>query len=206
MIRRCNEVGKIVITATQMLDSMIKNPRPTRAEVTDVANAILDGTDAVMLSGETANGLYPVASVDMMARICRTTDPHVRPHENVSLPDDMSGAIAKGAVHAAQIINARCIVTTSITGKTAMLLRKLFPSQQIVVLTYDAQVARQVCCIKGCEGFVVEPSNDYEHLYATTKEILLTQQLAQPGDNVVITSGRAISAAGTTNMLKIITI
>lgn len=211
MIKRCNEMGKIVITATQMFDSMIKNPLPTRAEVTDVANAILDGTDAVMLSGETANGTYPVEAVTMMADICRTTDPKVLVHDiHEIVPDDFTTAIAKAAVDTAQTLGAACIVTSSYKGRTARKIRKYFPWQPIIVLTPNEQVARQTACVKGCFGVVIDESIDnkenHELLYQTAKHVVKELGFAKTGDIIIVTSGinaGILEWEGKTNSLKV---
>ena len=136
MIEKCNEAGKPVITATQMLDSMIKNPRPTRAEANDVANAIIDGTDAVMLSGETAKGKYPVEAVKVMARIAEKTDPLI--YTNVEFENEdatITEAVAKGTVDVAEALEAKLIVVGTGTGRAAKSLRKYFPTARILALT-----------------------------------------------------------------------
>ncbi|MCI7681599.1 MAG: pyruvate kinase PykF, partial [Fusobacterium necrophorum] len=130
MIQRCNAVGKIVITATQMLDSMIKNPRPTRAEANDVANAIIDGTDAVMLSGETAKGKYPLEAVTVMKRIAEKTDPLILPVEDAHLEEEeitVTTAVAKGTADVAEMIGAKVIVVATASGRAARDMRRYFP-------------------------------------------------------------------------------
>lgn len=171
MIRKCHEVGKPVITATQMLESMIKNPRPTRAEVTDIANAVLDGTDVVMLSGETAGGSYPLEAVTVMAEVCQKAESQYREFNKTdkSRPyagNDLTSAVAKGAVQTAQLVGATLIIAASVAGTTVRALRKYDPMQPILVLTNHIQTARQTSLIRGAQAVLVDPINSYENLYA----------------------------------------
>src|SRR3712207_9400283 len=146
MIQRCNAVGKIVITATQMLDSMIKNPRPTRAESNDVANAIIDGTDAVMLSGETAKGKYPIEAVTVMKRIAEKTDPLILPVEDAHLEVGeitVTTAVAKGTADVAEMIGAKVIVVATASGRAARDMRRYFPSADILAITNNEKTANR---------------------------------------------------------------
>ena len=150
IIRKCNEACKIVITATQMLDSMIRNPRPTRAEVTDVANAVYDGTDAVMLSGETAMGKYPVEAVKMMAKIAEDSESHLDYAKSrhgstvVQGVSNISNAVCSGTVSTAHELGAKVIVTPTISGFTAKLLSKWRPGAQIIGMSPSMATVRQM--------------------------------------------------------------
>ena len=150
MIKKCNLKGKIVITATQMLDSMMRNPRPTRAEVADVANAIYDGTDAIMLSGETANGKYPIESVKMMDKIAKETEEHINYQKRretqymLDVPNTITSTICKEAVYAAEIANAKCIIAPTNSGHTAQYLSKFKPGLKVFALTSDEKVCRMM--------------------------------------------------------------
>ena len=200
IIRRCNEVGKIVITATQMLDSMQKNPRPTRAEAGDVANAIFDGTDAVMLSGESAKGKYPREAVRTMASICDLTDTMVQPRFIDTPPSSLhvTEAVCKGAVEIAEHLKSPLIVVATHLGKSARALRKYFPTSNILALTDNVKAARQLCIVRGVTPMVVEEFKSTDDFFKTGKDLAIKSGLAKPGDTVVMVSG-ALVPAGTTN-------
>ena len=150
IIKKCNIKGKLVITATQMLDSMMRNPRPTRAEVADVANAIYDGTDAIMLSGETANGKYPIESVMMMDKIARETEQHISYNKRretqymINVKPTITTIVCKETVYAAENINAKCIIAPTNSGHTAQYLSKFKPSMKVYALTSDEKVCRMM--------------------------------------------------------------
>ena len=150
IIKKCNIKGKLVITATQMLDSMMRNPRPTRAEVADVANAIYDGTDAIMLSGETANGKYPIESVMMMDKIARETEQHISYNKRretqymINVKSTITTIVCKETVYAAENINAKCIIAPTNSGHTAQYLSKFKPSMKVYALTSDEKVCRMM--------------------------------------------------------------
>lgn len=201
MIAKCNRVGKTVITATQMLDSMIKNPRPTRAEAGDVANAILDGTDAVMLSGESAKGKYPLESVRIMATICNRTD-RIMPSQVESALDNsklrITEAVCRGAVEMSEKLEAPLIVVATRGGKSAKAVRKYFPHANILALTTNPQTARQLVLTKGVISQLVEEIGSTDDFYRIGKEAALSSGLAKEGDLVVMVSGALVSS-GTTN-------
>ncbi len=213
MIDKCNEAGKMVITATQMLDSMIQNPRPTRAEAGDVANAILDGTDAVMLSGETAKGKYPVEAVETMAQICRKTD-SVMGYVHHDFRGEMSitEAVSKGTVEVAETLNAKLIFVATETGRAARNLRKYFPSAHIVALTNNETTANQLMLTKGVYPVMNTDSaidNDVRTIdaFAEFAQIISKKYVeAVAGDIVVLSCGEELYKPGTTNTLKVITI
>jgi pyruvate kinase len=208
IIRRCNLRDKPVITATQMLESMITAARPTRAEVTDVANAIFDGTDAVMLSAETSIGKHPVQAVAMMAKIASTTDEQL-PHEHMlhervmALGPQIDTAISYDACRTAHQLGAKAIVAFTESGSTAIRVSKCHPKVPILALTSSEQVSRRLqCCwgIQACQ--VVEPSS-VEALFELGAKFSKSLGLAKAGELVVITAGIPLGVTGTTNLLKV---
>lgn len=205
MIEKCNQVRKVVITATQMLDSMIKNPRPTRAEAGDVANAILDGTDAVMLSGESAKGKYPVEAVTIMSTICDRTDA-VMPSRLDPANDNsrlrITEAVCKGAVETSEKLSAPLIVVATQGGKSAKSVRKYFPQANILAITTNQKIAKQLSLSKGVFPYVVDAIESTDNFYHLGKEIALETELAQKGDIVVMVSG-ALVPSGTTNTASV---
>lgn len=204
MIRKCNKAGKPVITATQMLDSMIRNPRPTRAEAGDVANAILDGTDAVMLSGESAKGKYPVEAVKMMADISKRTDEFKR-YKDIDI--DGSGnitvteAISRGAVSSSEALDAKLILCWTKTGRAAKMIRKYGPTVPIIALTDSEQTARQLALVRGVRAYVEKNLDVADDFFKKAKEIASVHEEVKNGDLVVFVTG--ISETGTTNTFKI---
>jgi pyruvate kinase len=208
IIRRSNALDKPVITATQMLESMVSAARPTRAEVTDVANAIFDGTDAVMLSAETSIGKYPVQAVTMMAKIASTTDGQL-PHEQMlrergaALAPQIDAAISYDACRTAHQLGAKAIVAFTHSGSTARRVSKCRPRVPILALTSAARVSRrlQLCWgIQVCQ--VAEPSS-VEALFNIGATLPKSLGLAKAGDLVVITAGLPLGVTGTTNLLKV---
>ncbi|MDC9595467.1 pyruvate kinase PykF [Xenorhabdus anantnagensis] len=200
MIEKCNAARKVVITATQMLDSMIKNPRPTRAEAGDVANAILDGTDAVMLSGESAKGKYPIEAVSIMATICVRTDRVMSSRiENTKAQKlRVTEAVCRGAVEIAEKLEAPLIVVATYGGKSARSIRKYFPNASILALTTNEITARQLLLVKGVSTQVVKEIASTDDFYRIGKEAALASGMAHKGDIVVMVSGALVSS-GTTN-------
>ncbi len=210
IIRKCNQQGKPVITATQMLESMIAHPRPTRAETSDVANAILDGTDAVMLSGETAAGLFPFAAVEVMDRIARDIESHpdlqerrfVSPAAD-SLVQSLPNAIGLAACQVAETVGAAAILAFTQTGRTVALVAKYRPALPIIAVTPDHQVRRYLALYRGVNSLQVEIQGSTEEQILSVEAAVLKSGLLAVGDVVVITMGSPISAPGTTNLLKI---
>jgi pyruvate kinase len=201
MIEKCNRARKVVITATQMLDSMIKNPRPTRAEAGDVANAIMDGTDAVMLSGESAKGKYPLEAVSIMAKICERTDGVVKPELGARLDSSrlrITEAVCKGAVDTAEKLGAPLVIVATEAGKSARSVRKYFPTANIIAVTTNAKTAAQLCLSKGITPMIVDSLDSTDAFYLCGKELALETGLGQKGDIVVMVSG-ALVKSGTTN-------
>ena len=195
IIHKCNKAYKPVITATQMLDSMIRNPRPTRAEVTDVANAIYDGTDAVMLSGETANGKYPIDAVKMMARIARETEIFLPEHGRLDLHVDDSGvsvinnAVGLAAVTTAMSVGAKCILTPTTTGRSARLASNFRPNIPIYAVSRHPWAVRKMTILWGVVPYVGDSEGSVnEVVMKAINEAKLRQQVEE-GDICVITAG-----------------
>lgn len=210
IIRECNQQGKPVITATQMLESMIAHPRPTRAETSDVANAILDGTDAVMLSGETAAGLYPVEAVRVMDRVAWDIESH--PDLKVSrfvapaaelLKQNLPNAIGLAACQVAETVGAAAILAFTQTGSTVALVAKYRPSLPIIAVTPNQQVRRYLAVYRGVSSLQVDIQGSTEEQILSVEGAVLKSGLLEGGEVVVITMGSPISAPGTTNLLKI---
>jgi pyruvate kinase len=208
IIRKCNSLGKPVITATQMLESMITAARPTRAEVTDVANAIFDGTDCVMLSAETSIGKYPVQAVHTMARIARTTDSQL-PYDQMllergrSLTPQIDEAISYNACLTAHQLGAKAIVAFTQSGSTARRVSQYRPKVPILALTSGEIISRKLQLCWGIQiAHIAEPSS-VEELFTTGADLPKLLGLGKVGDLVVITAGIPLRVAGTTNLLKV---
>lgn len=208
IIKKCNEKGKPVITATQMLDSMQRNPRPTRAEVGDVANAILDGTDAVMLSGETAAGKYPVESVETMARIAQRTEQELESrllNMNVSnsLQKTTTDVISIAVANAVLELKAAAILTPTESGYTAKMIAKYRPNCPIIAITYQERVSRKLALTWGVYPLLAEPADSTDEVLEGSVDAAVQSGLIKHGDLVVITAGVPVREPGTTNMLKV---
>jgi pyruvate kinase len=211
IIALCNRLGRPVITATQMLESMIRGPRPTRAEAADVANAVFDGTDAVMLSGETAIGAYPVEAVATMAAIAERAETGLayemlfaaRARERIRTTSD---AIALAACQAAQAVDAAAIVAATESGSTARRVSRLRPNRPIVAVTHAAQTWRQLALVWGVRPVLVPEVRDIDALVDEAARAAKALGVVVPGNLVVVTAGVPIGQTGTTNFLKVITI
>lgn len=204
MIRKSNLLGKPVIVATQMLDSMIRQPRPTRAEASDVANAIWDGTDAIMLSGETAAGLFPIESVQMMDKIAKRTektslDKQATRHPNLNIAE----AISFASYTIAKDLDAKAILTPTHSGLTARMISKYRPIALIVAATPFATTARKLSLQWGVQPMLIPESLDTDELLSVAVNTSLNQNLIHTGDVVVITAGVPVGKAGSTNMIKV---
>ena len=203
MIEKANQARKPVITATQMLDSMIKNPRPTRAEAGDVANAILDGTDAVMLSGESAKGKYPAEAVEIMATICSRTDSVMPSRADIKENDlRITEAVCSGAVKNAEQLDAKLIIVATGAGKSARSLRKYFPSKSILALTSNLKTRQQLSLTKGVSAKLIEPQATTEAFYKLGMDMAKELGLVVSGDKVVMVSGSLVDS-GTTNTFAV---
>ena len=192
IIRASNRASKPVITATQMLDSMIRNPRPTRAEVGDVANAIYDGTDAVMLSGETANGRYPAESVRMMARIAESSEPYLFDERAPDRSRDrgrVALAVGMAAVQTAENVGAACIVAPTMSGRTARLMSNLRPRVPIYAVTPFPRVMRQQQLNWGVTPMLGDVQGDMRHVIEQARDAVLARGCVEPGQLAVFTAG-----------------
>lgn len=216
MIQKCNNNFKTVITATQMLDSMIRNPRPTRAEVTDVANAVYDGTDAVMLSGETAQGKYPLEALQMMVHIIENTEQHLD-YDSIlekaggHIKNNLSSAIGYSSVLAAANLNAKCIITPSVSGATTRVVSNLRPKQDILGITPNERTLRRMSIYWGVRPLKTMKFNTTDDICNGAIELATVKQYIEPGDVVVLTAGipsQNISQEHTTtsNMMRIATV
>jgi len=204
MIRKCNLLGKPVIVATQMLDSMIRQPRPTRAEASDVANAILDGTDAIMLSGETAAGLYPIEAVRMMDRIAKRTELNCLDNQASRHPQiNVAEAISFASFTIAKDLQAAAILTPTHSGLTARMISKYRPIALIVAATPFAATARKLALQWGVQSIVVHKSSGTDEMVSVAVNTSLSENYIQSGDVVVITAGVPIGKVGSTNMIKV---
>ena len=208
IIKKAYNAGKQVITATQMLDSMIKNPRPTRAETTDVANAIYDGTSAIMLSGETAAGDYPIESVKTMSLIAQRTEQDIdykarfARRQEMEKPD-VTAAISHATCTTAHDLEAAAIITVSKSGKTARMISKYRPACPIICGTTDKTVRRQMNLSWGVIPIMVEEQKNTDELFDHVVGVARSRGLVDSGDLVVITAGVPLGISGTTNLLKV---
>ena len=216
-IEKCNQKGKPVITATQMLESMISEPTPTRAEITDVANAVFDGTSAVMLSGESAAGQYPVQSVEAMSRIVKQAEEDLmglsnRPQGTAAYRDfapgeaDISTAIGHAACKAADDIGAKALIAVTCSGYTALMMARFHPSQPIIAATPEPRVARQLTIVRGVLPVLTKPEDDIQPLIEAALEGARAQAFLKEGDRVVISAGLPLNIPGNTNMIRVFTL
>lgn len=209
LIKKCNEAGKPVITATQMLESMIKSPVPTRAEVSDIANAILDGTDAIMLSEETTLGDYPVESVKMMSSIAGRTerDPYYRKVVGSRKYSDSikrtSDALGNGAIEVAKECGAKLIVALTDGGFAARMISRYKPEQKILALTPKETTRNQLALSYGCVSILCKKFGEVTHVIAEAKKLALNSGMAVKGDKVVIIFGLPLGKSGGTNSLVV---
>lgn len=210
IIDKCNDLGKPVITATQMLDSMIRNPRPTRAEVADVANAIFDGTDAIMLSGETAAGKYPIDAVQTMCRIAVKIENSLNYREMLkafSMKEvTVTNAISHATCTTAQGLGASAIITATSSGYTARMVSKYRPEAPIIAFTPDERVVRKLVLVWGIYPVQIERFTNTDELFEYSAQKAVEKELVENGDLVVITAGIPVGISGTTNLLKVETI
>ena len=207
IIRLCNEKGKPVITATHMLESMISKRRPTRAETTDVAQAIYDGTTATMLSGETASGQFPFEAASTMAKIITATEKVVN-YDNDFKPTFKTGhknldALAYSACAAAKNLNAKAIVCFTDKGKTAKMLSKFYPNAKIIAITHDEFTYNDLALAWGVYPVKTEECDTLEEMLENAEKIVKELKVAKTGDTIVITLGVPASEKGTTNSIKI---
>ena len=208
IIKKCNVAGKTVITATQMLDSMIRNPRPTRAETNDVANAVLDGTSAVMLSGETASGKYPVEAVETMRKIIEYTESTID-HDEIlenrikDVENSMTNSIGRSACVIARDLHANAIITATTSGNTSKAIAKFRPETPIIASTPFEKIKNQLSLVWGVRPVKVLNFKDTDNLIDASMEVAVKKGFLKSGDLVVLTAGVPTGIAGSTNLLKI---
>ena len=211
IINKCHRAARPVITATQMLDSMIRNPRPTRAEASDVANAVLDGSDAIMLSGETAAGSYPVESVNTMVKIAKEAE-RVRKDTNITMALDQpaiftaSGAICHAAMQTAEDVNAKAIVAPTISGSTARLIAAFRPAVPLVAVTPSPMVQRRLCLYWGTYPLLTRRLSNTDEVVTDAISIAQKHGYINEGDTVVLTAGVVGSVRSATNLMMVRTI
>lgn len=208
IIKKVCDAGKKVITATQMLDSMMKHPRPTRAEATDVANAIYDGTSAIMLSGETAAGMYPIEALKTMVRIALRTEQDInylqrfKQRKTMSNPD-VTNAISHATCTMAGDLNAAAILTVTKSGRTARMVSKYRPSCPIIGACLSEEVYRQLALSWGVVPLLIDEKSDAEELFDYAVDAAEANGLIEKGDVVVLTAGVPLGVSGTTNLIKV---
>jgi len=206
LIKKANANGKVVITATQMLDSMIRNPRPTRAEASDVANAIFDGTSAIMLSGETAQGDYPLEAIQMMARIAESAESanqYNGPLDLKGMEISITNAISHATCRAAEELEVASIITVTKTGYTAHAVSKYKPICPIIACTTDESVLYQLNLVWGCYPVLIEDKDTTDAIFEEAISKAEKLGLAKQGDLIVLTAGVPVGVSGTTNILKV---
>ncbi|MDP9349572.1 MAG: pyruvate kinase [Gemmatimonadota bacterium] len=216
MIQLANFSGRPVITATQMLESMIENPRPTRAEASDVANAIIDGTDAIMLSAETATGKFPVEAVKSMVRIAQEIEGskilQTGPHYDIPLERPTDGytpterAIAAATAEAVRRMNAPLILTFTTSGSTARVVSSFRPAVPILALTDSVRTYNQLALVWGVIPVLCSQEATFEEMLACGRQTAVERELARPGDRVVLTAGYPLHVPGTTNLMQVVTV
>jgi pyruvate kinase len=214
IIQFANLYGRPVITATQMLESMMENPRPTRAEASDVANALFDGTDAVMLSGETAAGKYPLLAVEAIVKIAgeieRTSAYEEGPKYDIPMVHHLrvgatptEHAVAAATAEAVRLLGAPAVITFTMTGGTTRLVSSYRPPVPIIAVTDQVKTWRQLALVWGVEPVLCTEEINYENMLAVARQHLFRHRIAEPGQRVVVTAGIPFHVAGTTNMLRI---
>jgi pyruvate kinase len=206
IIRKCNEVGKPVITATQMLESMINIARPTRAEATDVANAILDGTDAIMLSGETATGSYPIEAVKVMSRIAERAEanfPHAAHFESLNALNDNTSAVAEAAVQLSISLKTKAILTTTSSGLTPRMVSKFRPKAPILCTAWNKQTQCQMSVVWGVESIALETPDSMDDVIQLAIDGFLREHSLKVGDSIIITAGVPAGKVGNTNLIMV---
>ncbi|MFI3201365.1 MAG: pyruvate kinase [Eubacteriales bacterium] len=209
IIKKTVAAGKQVITATQMLDSMMKNPRPTRAETTDVANAIYDGTTAIMLSGETANGMYPVEAVKTMAKIAKRAEADIDYAgrlKRTSWDDDIdtTTAISHATCTVANNINAAAIISVTMSGFTANMISRYKPECPVIGCSVNLRVCRQINLTWGVTPVFMEKKETEDELFAEAIQCAINTGIVKKGDQVVLTAGVPLSVTGRTNMIRVV--
>ena len=208
LIRKCRQVGKPVVVATQMLESMITNPTPTRAEASDVATAVFDGADTVMLSAETAAGAYPLEAVSIMARILQTTEAHIKDYpqdgpSQLQVEPSVYHAVAQAAVKLADDIDAKALVVFTASGNTAVRVARERPNLPLIVLTPEMDVQRRLSLLWGAQSYL-QDETDYESAIDEARHLVLAHELGKTGQQIVVVAGIPFGKAGTTNSMRVV--
>ena len=209
IISMCNQMGKPVITATQMLDSMVENPRPTRAEITDIANAVLDGTDALMLSAESASGKYPFKSIRTMHEIILEVEKNEENYYKISLEHELlstPASIAASSALCALKLNASAIVCLTTSGRTAQIISSFRPKAQIVAITTDIEVLNRLEILWGLQTLALNQYTSFKEIIAQVEKLLIENGLAKTGDKIIFTLGQPVADKGKTNSLHVHTL
>ena len=207
IIKKCNKAGKVVITATQMLDSMIRNSLPTRAEASDICNAIFDGTDAIMLSGESASGNYPIEAAKTMSRIAKEAEAHLE-YNHFTLPtdsnlDNHADAISYSTCRTSFLVGSKAIVAATKSGATARYISKYRPKCPIIAITPNEDVQRKLSLNFGVYPVKCKTFSTTEEILSEAKQTALNLNFASSGDSIVVAAGMQTTHTGGTNMLKI---
>ncbi len=210
IILKCRQAGKPVIVATQMLESMIESPSPTRAEASDVATAVFDGADAVMLSAETAVGLFPIETVTMMDRIIFSAENHIKMHpgdgpQNLKVENYVYNAVSRSAVSLAESVNAKAVVAFTASGNTAFRMARERPNLLLVVMTPEVKVKRKLSLLWGAYSFFSKVQG-YEAAIKEAREIIKIEKLAKQGDAIVVVAGMPFGVSGSTNSIRVVDI
>lgn len=206
LIHKCNELGKPVITATQMMESMIENPTPTRAEISDVANAIIDGTDAIMLSEETALGQYPIEAVKEMSKIALRIEKEVFTRDTIAEYDESHGTtdvVSQSAVRMAHKVDAKLIVALTRSGRTAKMVARYRPTERILALTDAPENANKLMLSFGCYPMVANTFNSVDEIMETVRKVTLENDLVKKGDKVIVVAGMPFGASSETNFVMV---
>ena len=208
IILKCRQAGKPVIVATQMLESMIESPSPTRAEASDVATAVFDGADAVMLSAETAVGSFPIETVTIMDRIIFSAENHIKMHpgdgpQNLKVENYVYNAVSRSAVSLAEAVNAKAVVAFTASGNTAFRMARERPNLLLVVMTPELKVKRKLSLLWGAYSFFSKVQG-YEAAIKEAREIIITEKLAKQGDTIVVVAGMPFGVSGSTNSIRVV--
>ena len=210
IILKCRQAGKPVIVATQMLESMIESPSPTRAEASDVATAVFDGADAVMLSAETAIGSFPIETVNIMDRIIFSAENHIKMHpgdgpQNLKVENYVYNAVSRSAVSLAEAVNAKAVVAFTASGNTAFRMARERPNLLLVVMTPEVRVKRKLSLLWGAYSFFSKVQG-YEAAIKEAREIIKIEKLAKKGDAIVVVAGMPFGVSGSTNSIRVVDI
>jgi pyruvate kinase len=208
MIDKCNRAGKPVIVATHMLESMQVNPRPTRSEVSDVANAVLQGADVVMLSGESAAGKYPVQSVRTMAAVARRAETMIDYKEQFGQKSaaqvaDITEVISQGAVSSSLVLNAKAIITSTESGFTARMISKYRPKAPIIAVTQHEEVLAKICLLSGVIPVMGDKVTTTDEMFESATRNAIKTGYIEKGDIIVLSAGVPIGQSGNTNLIKV---